>query len=495
MGVFAGAIQNNDLADMEPKLLSMFINAGVPTDKIEELSKAGVKSSCLFGSMSADRSEMIEFIKAVCQYDVSARPLDMVPRGRVLTVWESCKTVNEVEKKFQAERSIQNLPPQVVQGDFEIAKAALEKLEGYELPKHWLPSKAYFERKLSHVETFFQAESLSTVTNISQADANEQQTLQFESSSGTFKIQKKEFGVAMPQTSEDLRTRLRVMVSCAVMVQMRYQSNPLLQSSSIDMFTRYTNFLFGPKGWMLVSLGPDKVPISCPTIHHVMGYDIGLREFVAKQMNNSVPIQKAFENALADGDLRSTHFTTAVNIDSQKPECRALTAPGITEAYPELLRRGVKRPREVIDESGAAASASAASPTSRTAGASKNARNRANKARQKAEETERANAKAAAAAAAIAAAPWGGDRARGRGAKGAKGAKGAGRGAKGGAKGAEGPAPALPEGIMRSTPAPENKSICYAWCQGRKCKSSPCSVAHACWWCGKYGHKPDNCPN
>ena len=380
---------------------------------------------------------MIEFIKAVCQYDVSARPLDMVPRGRVLTVWESCKTVNEVEKKFQAERSIQNLPPQVVQGDFEIAKAALEKLEGYELPKHWLPSKAYFERKLSHVKTFFQAESLSTVTNISQADANEQQTLQFESSSATFKIPKKEFGVAMPQTSEDLRTRLRVMASCAVMVQMRYQSNPLLQSSSIDMFTRYTNFLFGPKGWMLVSLGPDKVPISCPTIHHVMGYDIGLREFVAKQMNNSVPIQKAFENAFADGDLRSTHFTTAVNIDSQKPECRALTAPGITEAYPELLRRGVKRPREVINESGAAASASAASPTSRTAGASKNARNRANKARKKAEETERANAKAAAAAAAIAAAPWGGDRARGRGAKVAKGAKGAGRGAKGGAKGAQ----------------------------------------------------------
>ena len=79
--------------------------------------------------------------------------------------------ISEVEMKFQAERAMHQLPPQVMQGDFEIAKAALEKIEGFEIPKHWLPSKAYFERKLSHVETFYGAESLTTVTKSSQSDA------------------------------------------------------------------------------------------------------------------------------------------------------------------------------------------------------------------------------------------------------------------------------------------------------------------------------------
>ena len=275
------------------------------------------------------------------------------------------------------------------------------------MPKHWLPSKAYFERKLSLVETFYQAEPLTTVTNISQADANKLQTLQFESASATFKIQKKEFGVPLPRTSEDLWTRFRVMASCWIMAKMRYQANPLLQSVELEHFTRYVNFLFGPKGWMLVSLGPDKVPISCPAIDHVMAYDAGLRESLAKQLNDGVPFQTALEAALADSDLRSTYFTTSVGIDAGKPECMALTAPGIAEAYPELGRRGTKREREYIDGSTAGTPApcgAAATGTVKSAAAlkrqKKNENKKANAAAAKAESAPDAKAAARASAAA-----------------------------------------------------------------------------------------------
>ena len=114
----------------------------------------------------------------------------------------------------------------------------------------------------------------------------------------------------MPRTSEDFRTRFRVMASCWITAKMRYQASPLLQPIELEHFTRYVDFLFGPKGWMLVSLGLHKVPISCPTIDTVMACDAGLRESLAKQLNNGVPFQTALEAALADSDLRSTHFTT-----------------------------------------------------------------------------------------------------------------------------------------------------------------------------------------
>ena len=113
----------------------------------------------------------------------------------------------------------------------------------------------------------------------------------------------------MPRTSEDLRTRFRVMASCWMMAKMRYQANPLLQSVELDHFTRYINFLFGPKGWMLVSLGPDKVPISCPTIDHVMAYDAGLRENMAKQLNNGVPFQTARGHRREQAGVQSSHGT------------------------------------------------------------------------------------------------------------------------------------------------------------------------------------------
>ena len=105
MGNFPGSItQTDDLAKMEPKLLSMFINASVPQEEIAKLVKAQVHSCSLFGSMTEDRAEIWEFVKAVNGYDVATRPLDLVPRGRILTVWEACRASAAVELKHQAER-------------------------------------------------------------------------------------------------------------------------------------------------------------------------------------------------------------------------------------------------------------------------------------------------------------------------------------------------------------------------------------------------------
>ena len=75
------------------------------------------------------------------------------------------------------------------------------------------------------MQKFFVFTDLTTVTNNCQADSNMTSQMGIEAN-GTFKIQKKEFGIPLPTESESLRNRLTVLANGWVMVRMRFSSNP-----------------------------------------------------------------------------------------------------------------------------------------------------------------------------------------------------------------------------------------------------------------------------
>ena len=66
----------------------------------------------------------------------------------------------------------------------------------------------------------------------------------------------------------------------SVMIRMRHPEKGVLQSTTIQVFERYVKWLMGPKVWQLVSKGIDERPIACPTLAHVLAYDLAIRENV-----------------------------------------------------------------------------------------------------------------------------------------------------------------------------------------------------------------------
>ena len=67
----------------------------------------------------------------------------------------------------------------------------------------------------------FKAEKLTSVTNMAQQDSNTTSAPAF-TPEGFFKIQTKEFGIPMPDTSESLRARIMVIGVNSVMIRMRH---------------------------------------------------------------------------------------------------------------------------------------------------------------------------------------------------------------------------------------------------------------------------------
>ena len=251
------------------------------------------------------------------------------------------------------------------------------------------------------------------------------------------------------------------------MAKMRFGANPKLATVTTAHFDRYVKWLKGPQVWNFVVKGRDGVPVSCPHIGIVTDYDIALREKQAKSMNAGHDFQVALQNAMADQDLRMQKFMGPFTCEVTSSECKALTAPGISDIFPQL-QKGVKRAHfAAIGDEQRSTGAAAARDGTLSKGQLKRARAQVAKQKKAAEEkTKQAQRDKAAAAAAAGGAPN----------------KGRGKGGKIIGKGAGAAAPAPRQAPPGCRDRDENgKSICFAFNEGRCTRGDSCRFAHVSW--------------
>ena len=234
---------------LEPRFHALMQERQIPEPIMLKFVDAEILEIAVFGNVGSSKDKVEEFLKLVIDVDPSLRPAEFALKAKLLTIWESCRTRIEVEAKTSAERQVANLPPQISPDEYEAAKRSFEALQGYQpgrFPPHLMPSQPFFERLLDQVQKFYVHTELTTVINSCQADSNVTNQMGLDQN-GTFKIQKKEFGIPLPMNSESLRNRLAVFANGWFMVKMRFSSNPRIATITQEMFLRYTDFLMGPQ--------------------------------------------------------------------------------------------------------------------------------------------------------------------------------------------------------------------------------------------------------
>mgnify|MGYP003333722578 CR=1 FL=1 len=327
---------------MDPRLLAIMNQAKVKPEHQDRLGDADIETAQEFGHIAKTDAQFLLFLKRVCNLDPDTRGEDALPVARLTIAWENCKKRNEIETEQNAQRVVQNLPPMLSTDDHQSTREAWERKLGRTLPDHKIPSEAYLQMKLGEIETVFKAEKLTMVTSLAQEA--QQKTGQNTTNSLTFDIQghptlrtqKKEFFIAMPDDESSLRARFEIMGGMLEMLKMRFMANPIIATASLSIMKEYSEFLCGETVWGLVVKGAGGVPVACPHIGHVLAYGMATRTLQTKLMKGGMDFQKALETAMADVDTRTLHFTTAFSIEASTPQCRALTAPGLKEIYPNL---------------------------------------------------------------------------------------------------------------------------------------------------------------
>ena len=133
-----------------------------------------------------------------------------------------------------------------------------------------LPSKGFFERMVLQVEVGFEEVPLTTVTNLTQDDVNDNPNeLRMNLTTGQSTRSQKQYLIPLPKRSEELRARFRTFAVCWVFMKMKFPSKSQLRSATVEVIDRYVEWLLGPNVWGLATIQDGK-PVSTPTITHVI---------------------------------------------------------------------------------------------------------------------------------------------------------------------------------------------------------------------------------
>lgn len=144
------------LEKLEPRFLTLFQECHVPDPVILKFAAADCCEISVYGNIGSDKKDVEGVLQAVVDVDPTQRPADFILRAKLLTVWEACRTRMDVENKDNAERHISNLPPRITPDEYEMTKRPFEASQGYQPgtnPRHLMPSKPFFERLISQVQT------------------------------------------------------------------------------------------------------------------------------------------------------------------------------------------------------------------------------------------------------------------------------------------------------------------------------------------------------
>ena len=469
---------------MDPRLLALCCNQNVSDAMMDKLGDNGLTSATMLKNTFKDKDDWRDSLTKP-PFDLSGTDFaTKLEIGRLVGVFEACCATNEVEVKANAERIRQNLPPEINIQEILQSQKIFEAAH-FELTKAMLPSKGYFERMVLQVEVGFEEVSLTTVTNLSQDDVNDNPNeMRFNTATGQGTRSQKQYFIPLPKNSEELRARFRTFAICWVFMKMKFPSKAQLRTVSVEVIDRYVEWLFGPKVWGLAAMENGK-PISTPTIELVMPYDLQIRKKMAEFMNSGHDFKAALDaakNPEKEGmEIRQVHFLSPVAINITTPACKACSAPGIRETYGNVAKKESEGPKQ-----GAASASTIGKKTIK-----------------KIKQAAKIEAEKNAAMRAIGNGAPGGqisNRAKKRAAAQAKQQLalqngGVGDGTAGvGTRGAQFMTQALAKGKGKGKDMHEGTPICYNWNKGVACKRTPCLFAHVCLICKSEEHGKHNHP-
>ena len=479
MGAQVGTPAEN-IAKLDTRFHAMLQALGCHENTMARLGELGVDTVQALETLVDDRKGLREFLKDGLGLDPQKEPKikHTIEAGKVTSAWEQCRKRVEVENTREAERIAQNLPPQLGVDDVPMLKKRFEKdfNKGRVITKAQCPSKPYLELKVGHAEVLWEAEKLTEVTSLAQAERHalsnaNTKTFGIDEHTCSFKVVTKPFGVPMPDSSESLRARLRLMRNAYMFLKMKFPTKGVLATCTLAVWDSYIEWLFGDEVWNFVVKGEDGKPLACPHQGMVMSFDQACRARVATLMSEGTDIESAFDKVMSDAQLRNTALLAYFSTEVGTSKCRALSAPALQDFHGPASAQSASKRREG-DRSGSEVQLS----------------KRQRKAMAKAERDAAAQKKARALLGNA-----GGQQIGKKKAKKLLALQNGGVG-DGGLNLVQAFANFKGMGKGRLETA-EGRRICFAYNNGQQCKSTPCPFAHVCQNCdGDHPKTSPNCP-
>ena len=211
--------------------LAFILDQGkVDRDVQAKISSLGYSDLGVFAEIGSDAEGVRRVLKDDVGLDPEKGAGHRAMTARIVSCWRSAQTRAELQQKREAEQRVGDLPRTIPKpAHIEMRKAYT--IAHADLPKRLTPATGYIESKVSQMEDGeLVAEPLSDILTLKDVEGAEESHLKLRND-GTVVLQKGKISGAAPTTTEELRTKIRVMGVAWEYVRIKYPTRPALDGA------------------------------------------------------------------------------------------------------------------------------------------------------------------------------------------------------------------------------------------------------------------------
>ena len=251
-GALATALAADVIADnlalIESDLSFLFENHKVHREVQAKIAREGYTELPLFAK--ADAGGGVTGVHAFIKDDLGINPaggsIKRATAGRIVLAWEAAQKRVEVRSEAEAAQNAADCPMTIQRLEYvNLCKALLDRRGKVELSERLMSGQSYLEKRLEQIkENNYAAETLDEVTCSVDDKATGQGELRVDKD-GRLRTQRSVASTFMPRSSEELRTRYKVMAHHWELVRLK-----MPHQSAVRDFD-YKDTLSGHVDWLL----------------------------------------------------------------------------------------------------------------------------------------------------------------------------------------------------------------------------------------------------
>ena len=323
-----GLMQAIDL--LEQDLSYVLESKKLPEEIMAHFVALDITEMSTFTHIADAAPDLRVWAKSAFFLDPTAAAKDSTNLAKILAAWEACKKRIKKQDDQESDQRAAGLPASSMKGKHVEMRQTYSTLHNNKviLPKSETPSSNYVDLMLDQLEDGeFMAESLREVTSLDEVlDVQEPSELGW-APGGGFKLKRTKKEVPLPNTTEELRHRHRLMSVKLLMMKTKYPSRRVFKDITKDTIPSLTDHILGEKVKGLTFKDASGAVVGSAQWTQCIEFEHQLRLHAIDLVNlEGKSFGEAFKMAMANKDLREQHFSTPSSVNAAVAAAQAAVA-------------------------------------------------------------------------------------------------------------------------------------------------------------------------
>lgn len=278
------------------------------------LYHSGICTLPVLATIASSAGELKTLVKDEFGVDSDANLAARVRVANLIVAWENATVRARKQSEVEGELGTKHLVKPITNSDY-IAMRQSWETRYWPIEEEYVPARAYLEKRAEELEQDdLKAEPLTAVITKDQEDPDV--LIPVWSSTGVMTMKKGSQAAEEPKTPEQLRKRLKVMMTGIMFLALKHTNRKFLQGINPQLCEDYVTYLLSDHCYLLQGRTADGFNIPGPSWQQLLVYEFQIRRKAWILVQGGADFKDALRQSWQDPVIKERFLTTPVALSS-----------------------------------------------------------------------------------------------------------------------------------------------------------------------------------